>query len=206
MIDNNTIKTVEELLKEEKTSILLKESIKELKYEKASKYQYVTCLILSIFVALYVIWSPATIPIMRYAVDTILGIEVGFIAVVISAYSIFQALLSDSFIRTLAKTENNLLKVSNKSFLNLTICYLIAIGVNIIAGIILEGMADDWVLCANSVVNCVLAGIVCFIYFFGNFLPISEICNFALNLYRMFNAANSERIIGILEKESEKQD
>lgn len=205
MIDNNTIKTVEELLKRERTSTLLKETIKELKYEKSSRYQYVICSVLSLVVTIYAVWNFDTVPIMRYAVDAILGIEVGFIAMVISSYSIFQALLSDSFIMALAKTENNLLKISNKSFFNLTVCYLGTIGCNIVAGMILEGMADDWILCTNAVINCILAGIICFVYFMGNFLPISEICNFALNLYRMFNAANSERIVDILSKEMENQ-
>nr|DAM58879.1 MAG TPA: hypothetical protein [Caudoviricetes sp.] len=206
MLDNNTIKTVEDLLKKEKTSTLLKESIKELRYEKSSRYQYFICFILAFLVAVYVTWSPNTIPVMRHAVDVILGIEVGLIAVVISSYSIFQALLSDGFIMALAKTENNLLKISNKSFLNLTICYLIAIGMNIIIGIVLEGMADNWFLCANAIVNYILSSIICGIYFGANFLSISEICNFALNLYRMFNAANCERIIKIIENEEKERD
>jgi len=202
MINETVKKNVEELLEKEPSSELVKASIKELRFQKTSKWQYLFSAILSVIFGLIIGISQDTVTVMENVVGIFNNIDIAFIAMIIGAYSIFQALLSDNFLIALVRTENNLLKISNKSFFNLIVLYLAGIVVNIMLMIFFSLIDNQWILFKYCLgLNNGLAAILCILYLFYNILLILEIKNFGLNLYRMFNASNSQRIIDILTKE-----
>ena len=86
------------------------------------------------------------------------------------------------------------------------ILYLVGIFINIILLVFLNLVGEQWVLFPGKHnFNNFLASTLCVIYLFYNSMIILEIKNFATNLYRMFNASNSQRIVNIIaKKENEK--
>lgn len=200
MLNEKVINNMDELLKKESTSRLFKDSFSEIKFQKSSRGQYFITIVISLVLGVIIGFNKNTIPSMKEAITLILGADLAFIAMVFGAYSIFQALLTDSVIIALIKTDNNLLKISNKSFLNLVILYLVAIVTNLFLALIGTVMPDNYVLLSSLAFNNILASFFCAIYFSFNFLIILEIKNFGLNLYRMFNSYNSQRVIDILEE------
>lgn len=200
MIDNKIVKNVNELLEENSTKGAFREAIKELKYQKSSRGQFCISFVLSFLLGVMIAINKDTNTIIVSVAEIFNGIDIAFIAMIIGAYSIFQALLSDEFVLALIKTENNLLKVSNKTFLNLILLYLSAIILNSIILILGLLVDEDWVLFRNMYLNVILAAIACIIYLMYNFLLIFEIKNFGKNLYKMFNASNSSRIVDLLDK------
>lgn len=203
MLDKNIIDNMNELLARESTAKLLRESFAEIKYQRSSRGQYCITIIISLLLGITIGFNKDTISNMKVAVELISGIDLAFIAIVMGAYSIFQALLTDSVIMALIKTDNNLLKVSNKSFLNLVILYLGGIVSNLVLALLGTVISEEWVLFEKQLMNNIAASVLCSCYFVYNILIILEIKNFGLNLYRMFNSYNSQRIIDILDKETD---
>lgn len=201
MIDDKIVKNVNELIEENSSKRTVQDALRELKYQKSSKGQYILSTILSLGFGILIGINQDTITIVKSVAEIFNGIDIAFIAIIVGAYSIFQALLTDEFILALVKTENNLLKISNKSFINLIILYLAAIIINsiiLISGLIIKA---EWILFDSMFLNVLTASIICSIYLAYNFLVILEIKNFGINLYKMFNASNSSRIVNLLDKE-----
>ena len=129
-------------------------------------------------------------------------IVVAFIAVVFGAYALFQAMISDDFLIVLSKVRGQI-KKSNKSFLNLAILYLYAIIINFCLLIGNNWLGKDFLLFPSVFVDNCICFISLSLYFIYNILPILEVKNFAINLYRMFNLYNAYKIADILSKERE---
>ena len=205
MLEKNIEKNVDELLERKKSSILMKEVFAELKYTRASSRQYFISIVISLILGGIACSVPNTVEIMGNAIEILNSIDVAFLAMVVGAYAIFQALLTDDFIMALIMTDNNLLKISNKSFLNLIMLFLGAIVLNTFLLIIYPVIPVDWVLFDNILANNICAGILCIIYFFGNFMIILEIKNFGINLFKMFNSSNAQRVINQIMKDQPKE-
>lgn len=207
MLNNRIKQNVDELLEKESSARLLKLSIKELKYEKSSAWQYITSLIIACTLGMCIGLSEETVLVMKNVAEVFNGVEIAFIAMIIGSYSIFQALLSDDFLMALIDTENNLLKISNKSFFNLVILYLFGILTNVILLVFFSIINEHWVLFEGKYwLNNSIAVLLCMVYLFYNTMIILEVKNFATNLYRMFNASNSQRIINILSDIDEREE
>lgn len=201
MLEEKLIENIQELLDESKLKKSIKDAFSELKYQKSNKSQYFMSISLSIIFGSITGFSQQTINVVKIAAELFNTVDIAFIAMIIGAYSVFQALLTDEFLIALVKTENNLLKVSNKSFVNLVMLYLFAIIINILILLVGSTIKEDWTMTTNMRLNNSLAISLCSVYFFYNLMIILEMKNFANNLYRMFNASNSNRIIDIISKD-----
>lgn len=184
---------------------ILKEACSELRFTSKTIGQYSISIITSIILGFLISHSIDTISIMREIVGDLNGIMLALIAVVFGSYSIFQALISGELVVLLIKAKNNLLKESNKTFLNLTILYVAAIFINFVLSVILKVLPDDFVLVSNLKVCNILAWIGSAVYLFIQLILFLEMINFAINMYRMFCVYNSLTAIDALETEEDKE-
>lgn len=120
---DSMIKNVGEIVEDGKNKNLIRGIVEEIKFSKKNLWQFLLAGILAIFEALFIGVNEKTVSIFGEVVQDINNISIAFIAMIIGAYSIFQALLSKSVIIQLLKSKNNILRESNKSFLNLSIIY-----------------------------------------------------------------------------------
>lgn len=200
------IENIRDLTDKRSKEEILKEASAEIKLTSKSKKQYFICIGSSVVLSLAVSFSTETVEIMRGIVDSANGILLAFIAMIFGSYSIFQALMSKDLVVLLINTENNLLKVSNKTFLNLTILYTVGIFVNFILQIILQVLPDDFLLIQNTLVCNALAFLCVVIYLSIHLLLISEVINFAINLYRMFSVYNTLNALETINEESSEEE
>ena len=124
---DSMIKNVGEIVEDGKNKNLIRGIVEEIKFSKKNLWQFLLAGILAIFEALFIGVNEKTVSIFGEVVQDINNISIAFIAMIIGAYSIFQALLSKSVIIQLLKSKNNILRESNKSFLNLSIIYTLSI-------------------------------------------------------------------------------
>ena len=135
---DSMIKNVGEIVEDGKNKNLIRGIVEEIKFSKKNLWQFLLAGILAIFEALFIGVNEKTVSIFGEVVQDINNISIAFIAMIIGAYSIFQALLSKSVIIQLLKSKNNILRESNKSFLNLSIIYTLSIVVGTFIAIIMR--------------------------------------------------------------------
>lgn len=182
---------------------LLKNAVSEMKFNEKSKAQYIISVGIALPLSYVIAFTGETVPLMSKSIEIINGAALAIIAVIFGTYSIFQALMTDSVMWALLKSENNLLNISNKSFLNLVMLYWTEITFNIVMLISLNVIPNDFCLLESLVVTNFLAFIFIAIYFVYCFLLFYEVRNFAVNLYQMFNVYNVYRGLELLEKKNE---
>lgn len=125
-------------------------------------------------------------------------------AMIIGAYSIFQALLSKSVIIQLLKSKNNILRESNKSFLNLSIIYTLSIVVGAFIAIIMRVIPEEFLIMNNTELSNVVAVIGLLIYFAYYNIIFLEVIKFVINLFRMFCVYNAVSGMDAINEESDK--
>lgn len=170
---------------------ILKSACGEIRFTSKSRCQYFISIVTSIVLGIFISQSVNTVAIMRNVVSDLNGVLLALIAMIFGSYSIFQALLSRELVGLLIETEGNILKESNRTFLNLTILYVIGICVNIVLDIALEIMPDNFLLINNVMICNIISWMGIVIYLSFHLLLILEVINFALNLYRMFCVYNT---------------
>ena len=130
-------------------------------------------------------------------------ISIAFIAMIIGAYAIFQALLNDDLVYEMHyynNGDNSLLTETNHEFLGLLILYLTSIITNILILLTLKILPPNFLLFKSYNLNITISTILAFIYIAFHLRIFLEIRNFAVNLYRIFEAHN---LISILKKENQ---
>ena len=145
--------------------------------------------------------SSHPIPFTSYMTGIFNTISIAFIAMIIGAYAIFQALLNDDLVYEMYQYnegENNLLKESNQEFLGLLVLYLTSIIANILILLTLKILPSDFLLFSRYNLNVIMSTILLFIYISFHLRVFAEIRNFAVNLYNIFEAHN---LVSILKKE-----
>ena len=146
-------KNLYELIDERNTNQIIRESIQEIKLCKLSVWQYLSSIIISIVVSLMISFSTKTVSLFLDYVDSINEVILVLLGVVFGAYSIFQALLGKSVLKCLIEDKNNILKQSNRTFLNLTILYICGIVGNIVLKICLKIIPSDFLLIRGSLLT-----------------------------------------------------
>ena len=205
-VNEKTEKNINELTERVNSKDLLREVCDEIKLSKKSKFQYIFSSITGVSLSAILVFSNNTVTALNDTANIFNGVAIAFVAMILSSYSIFQALLTDDFIMILIETDNNLLKISNKSFLNLIMLYLIDIISSIVIIIVTKVMPNDWCVSSNLIISNIIAMFLISCYTIYNFLIIIEIKNFAINLYNMFNAYNIVRVLTIIENDSTEDD
>lgn len=182
---------------------LPKDMISEIKFSRKNLFQYFVSIMSAVILSYVLTYKGDTVELMSYAVDVINGVALAFLAIIFGTYAIFQALMTDSVIWVLLKSDNNLLNISNRSFLHLILLYLVNIMANIILLILLNAIPKEYCFFDSLVVCNIVAFVLELIYFAYSFLIFYEMKNFTVNLYQMFNVYNIYRAIDLLEKSNE---
>lgn len=193
-------KNIVDISKNRNLDGLLKNAVLEIKFNKKSKVQYIISLGIAFPLSYAIAFSGETVQLMAAAVEIINGVALAIIAVIFGTYSIFQALMTDSVMWALLKSDNNLLNISNKSFLNLVVLYWAEIIFNIVLLISLNIIPGDFCLLESIVSTNIIAFISIVSYFAYCFLLLYEVRNFAVNLYQMFNIYNIYRGLELLKE------
>lgn len=188
-------KNIDELLENVNSKKLEREAFEEVKVTKKNIALYIIILILSIILAYFFSFDVDTKEKFTIVVEKFMEMEIAFIAIVFGAYALFQAMVSGEFLVLMSKTENNMLKTSNKAFLNLILLYLYAIIANIFLWLILNVMENDYLLFPSKHWNNITCLVGICIYFVYSIIILCELKNFGINLYKMFNAYNAYKII-----------
>lgn len=200
---NDEYKKIGELIDKRTSLKMIQEAYREIQLTKKSVWQYAVGITSGIILGALVGKASETVEIMRGIVDNMNSILLAYIAIILGSYSIFQALLNKDIVNVLIKSKGNLLKESNKTFLNLIILYVISIFGNFLLMIILKVIPDDYLLIDNMMLCNVIAGIMIAIYIMIHVVLILEIINFGINLYRMFCAYNAVNALNSLEDDDE---
>lgn len=199
-------KNLHELIDERNTNQIIRESIQEIKLCKLSVWQYLSSIIISIVVSLMISFSTKTVSLFLDYVDSINEVILVLLGVVFGAYSIFQALLGKSVLKYLIEDENNILKQSNRTFINLIILYVYGIVGNILIKSCLKVIPSGFLLIKdNNFVSNLIALILIGIYSTVMLLLIFETITFAVNLYKMFCMYNTITALEIIDEEDEEE-
>lgn len=145
--------------------------------------------------------SPETVSAFDNSIEIINNILLAFVAMVMGAYALFQALLSDELIVLMSEAKNNInesvLDELNSSFLGTVLLYWIYIIFNCALLIIMKIIPEDYTIYNNIIVCDLLAIILMLLYYIFAFRGIIEFKNFTINIYNLFRAYN---LIGLLHK------
>lgn len=199
-------KNLYELIDERNTNQIIRESIQEIKLCKLSVWQYLSSIIISIVVSLMISFSTKTVSLFLDYVDSINEVILVLLGVVFGAYSIFQALLGKSVLKYLIEDENNILKQSNRTFLNLTILYMCGIVGNIVLKICLKIIPSGFLLIRGSLLTSnIIALILITSYSTFMLLIILETITFAINLYKMFCTYNTANILELIDEDEDEE-
>lgn len=191
--------------KNQKPSNMFKNAISEIRLNKKSRAQYIVSMSIALFLSYISVYKSNTVLTMLSAVEVINGASLGLIAIIFGTYAIFQALMTDSVVWAMLESENNLLDIGNKSFLNTILLYWFEIMVNVVLLIILNVVPEEFCIFKSIEATNLIAFILSSIYFGYCFLLIYEIKNFTVNLYQMFNLYNVCRGLEILEKDGDEE-
>lgn len=145
--------------------------------------------------------SPETVAAFDNSIEIINNILLAFVAMVMGAYALFQALLSDELIVLMSEKKNNInesvLDELNSSFLGTVLLYWIYIIFNCVLLIIMKIIPEDYTIYNNIIVCDLLAIFLMLLYYIFAFRGIIEFKNFTINIYNLFRAYN---LIGLLHK------
>lgn len=203
-MNEQILENIVALSKNRKLKNLFLETLREIQPTKKSIWQYICSLFLMVIVVIAIMLSGNVVEGMQHSIEVMNAVALAFIAIVFGTYAIFQALLSDATFWALLDTENNMLDVSNKSFLHTILLYLFYIILNCVLEILLFVIPYDFKWPDNSLIANGFATILIGIYFWFSFILVYEIKNFAVNLYQMFNVYNIYRALEMVE-EKEKE-
>ena len=199
-------KNLYELIDERNTNQIIRESIQEIKLCKLSVWQYLSSIIISIVVSLMISFSTKTVALFLDYVDSINEVILVLLGVVFGAYSIFQALLGKSVLKCLIEDKNNILKQSNRTFLNLTILYICGIVGNIVLKICLKIIPSDYLLIRGRLMTSNLIALnLITSYSTIILLIILETITFAINLYKMFCTYNTTNILELIDEDEDEE-
>lgn len=161
---------------------------------KEAYITWVVSCIIGILLAVILGISSNTVTAFNSSVEVLNGIILALVAMVMGAYALFQALLSDEMIVLLSeKTEykdEDTLNVLNDSFLGTVILYWILIIVNSILIIIFKVIPEDFMISKNLCASNFWAIFLMLIYYTIVFRSIIEFRNFTVNIYNVFRTYN----------------
>lgn len=157
---------------------------------KSSIVEFSLAIIIGIFLGVWVSYNDNAVITFIESVELINNIMIAFIAMEMGAYALFQALLSSELVYSLYKHDSKMLKKSNSSFLGVILLFWICIMINILLLIVMRVVKVDWCLTSNSVINNIICSFFLAFYYAFNFRVMFEVRNYAINLYKVFEAHN----------------
>ncbi len=158
---DNVRKNIQDLNDKRSKQQILVECLSELRVSKGSVWQLMVSIIVALAMSVYTAFFAETVKSTGIIVDTFLDVQLAFFAVIFGAYAIFQALMRDEIIKELIKTNNNILRDSNRTFLNLSMIYIFDIFLTVIVKIVVGICVEDF-----YIYNILLSNIIFVVFFF----------------------------------------
>lgn len=202
-MDDKILANIAKLIDKRNINTIIIESISELQINRKSIWQYAVSFVIGSIVAYMVAFNYGTVQVMTKVSELLFNTSIVIIGVILTAYSIFQALMQKELILTLIQSENNLLEISNKSFLNLIILYVMNAVTSLTLMIILSAIGKEFSVFDKMIINNILSARIIFIYIVFNLLLLLELIVFATNLYRMFCVYNSINALNAIRNDEE---
>ena len=199
-MDDNIAKNVQELNDKRTRYEILSQCIKELQIKRNTIWQFIICPILSLIIGVCVAFKSNALEISQNIMSMFLDVSLALFAVILGAYAVFQALMRDEIIKELIKSKDNILRISNRTFLNLSLLHIINIFITVFVSILVMICDDEFYIYSILFSNIAYA-VLLTAYCTFNFLIILENINFVINLYRMFNVYNIYRALDVVDKE-----
>lgn len=190
-MDEKILKNIKELTDKRNIDTILLESVKEIRLCSSSLWQYCIAAILGFIIAITVSFFYGTVNVMMELSGLLFNTSIGIIGIILGAYSIFQALMQKELIYVLINSDNNLLKQSNKTFLNIIILNVVNALISLTVKIILSAIGKEFIVFDSVMLSVIFSTILIFCYMMFNLLLLLELIVFAVNLYRMFCAYNT---------------
>lgn len=202
-MDEKILKNIKELTDKRNIDTILIESIKEIRLCKKSFWQYLIAAILGLIIAIIVSFFYGTVNVMMEVSGVLFDTSIGIIGIVLGAYSIFQALMQKELINVLIKSDDNLLKRSNKTFLNIIILNVANAIISLTVKIILSAIGKEFIIFDSVILSVFLSTILIFCYMMFNLLLLLELIVFSVNLYRMFCVYNTINAIDVIKSKED---
>lgn len=190
-MEEKVINNIEQLIDKREVNAIIKESIKEISLCKKNIWQYIVAITLGVIIAYIVSFSFGTVSTVIEITELLFETSIGIVGIILGAYSIFQALMKKELIWILVQSDENILKQSNKTFLNISILYVIDAVISLTIRIILRAIGSEFVIFKNMLLNNIFSAALIFIYIVYNLLLLLEMIVFCINLYRMFCVYNT---------------
>lgn len=179
----------------------VKIALNEVKFEGSSRWQWGLSGAISLVLSIITCFSKDTIEILKTTASTFNSVSLAIIAMIFTAYALFQALLNDDMVWEMSK-YNNLLETSNQSFLGVFFLYLSNIIINTILIIILSTLPTEFGISNDYWIDSTICFVFIWIYEIFTFRILIEIRNFAINIYKVFIAHNK---LSLLKKENKEE-
>ena len=170
---------------------------------KKSRWQWYISIIIGVLIACIIGFSTETVSLFAESVDLLNNLFIAFVAMEMSAYALFQALLSKKLIFELYRVDHDMLDNSNSSFLGVILLFWFGILLNMLLIIVLKVIPNHWMLFDNVLASNILASILMMLYFGFCTRVLFEVRNFAINLFKVFTASNKKDLLEALEEEGE---
>lgn len=203
-MDNRILDNITELIDTRNIDKIVIDSIKEIRFNKKSLWQYVVSCVIGSITAYIVAFNYGTVSVMAEITVLLFNTSIVTVGVVLGAYSIFQALMQKELVLILIKSDKNLLSTGNKSFLNLIILNVINAVISLTAKIILSAMGKEFYVFDNMRLNNTISTVLILFYIVFNLLLLMELIVFATNLYRMFCVYNVISALNVVKDDQEK--
>ncbi len=145
-MEEKVINNIEQLIDKREVNAIIKESIKEISLCKKNIWQYIVAITLGVIIAYIVSFSFGTVSTVIEITELLFETSIGIVGIILGAYSIFQALMKKELIWILVQSDENILKQSNKTFLNISILYVIDALISLTIRIILRAIGSEFVI------------------------------------------------------------
>lgn len=191
-------------LNQNKRKSILLIALKTIRPTKNSYSAWVIAGILGSILAILLSISTETVGAFSNSVEILNNIILAFTAMVMGAYALFQALLSDELIFRMSEAmedeNSSVLDELSNSFLGTVILYWMIVIVDSILLILLEIVPRDFMISNNLIVCNIIAAGLMFVYYMIVFRNIIEFKNYVVNIYNVFRAYN---LMALLRKKRE---
>lgn len=183
-------------------TIIPKRDKSDKKFCIKSFFQWAISAVLSIIISTLIAFSPSTVDYMKEIFKLTNDIVLAFLAIIIGAFALYQALLSAKVVLILYKHDDTYKKL-NETWLGIIILFLFEAIVNYFFSCISLAIPCDFTVFKNGLVNNIVAMILIFIYSTFVLRTFIEVNNFIINLYNMFQVYNKVKLLEELEQDKD---
>lgn len=185
-------KSIIKLVENRNPSELMKRTICFI-FPKIKSSRFIIISLISIFVGVIVSFSENTVIDFKNILEISQNTSLTLFAVLLTGFSIFQALMSEETMKAFSQTEDkenncSLLITINFSSIGLLYSYIVLILINFLLKIIYIFISDNWsFMYFNLFFNQIISTLLISAYLFMNINNIVEILSFVYNLSQTFN-------------------